>query len=403
MTVLGRLPVLLFAVNLLNYIDRQTVFAVFPALQHDLHLTDSQLGLLASAFMWVYLATAPLFGVLADRGRRPLLMAVGVGIWSACTAVSGLVRGYGALLGARAAVGIGEASYGAIAPAVLSDACPPEQRGRMLAFFSMAIPVGSALGYILGGSLGQAFGWRGAFFIVGIPGVLLAVLVSRIADAGPAQRDGATPPGRAAYRELFATRSYRMNCAAMTAMTFALGGMAAWLPTYLMRVRGMALAEANLVFGLLTLVSGIGGTMAGGWLGDRLLRWYPAAHFLVSGLGLMLSVPCAVAAIVASDRITVLTAIFVAEVCVFLNTGPLNAVIAAVSRAPVRATAFAANIFIIHLLGDAISPALMGLVSERWGLSTALWLAPAALLVAALCCLRGMRDLPKDMARLAAD
>jgi len=401
MKILARLPLLLFAVNLLNYIDRQIVFAVFPAIQQDLHLSDTQLGLLASAFMWVYLATAPVFGLLADRGKRPVLMGIGVTIWSACTAMSGLVRSYAGLVAARAAVGVGEASYGAIAPAVLSDACPPEQRGRLLAFFSMAIPVGSALGYLLGGALEQAVGWRAVFMLVGIPGIIVAVLVSRLPDRlHDAVQDGRARPGRAAYRELLKTRSYRANCAAMTAMTFALGGMAAWVPTYLVRVRGMALVEANLVFGLLTLASGIGGTVAGGWLGDRLLRRHPAAHLLVSGAGLMLSVPCAAAVILANERSTVLAAIFLAEVFVFLNTGPLNAVIAAVSGAPVRATAFAINIFVIHLLGDAISPTIMGLLSERYGLASALWIAPASLLLAAVCCFWGGRVLPADIERL---
>jgi MFS family permease len=401
MRILARLPLLLFAVNLLNYIDRQIVFAVFPAIQRDMRLSDTQLGLLASAFMWVYLATAPVFGLLADRGKRPVLMGIGVGLWSVCTAMSGLVRSYAGLAAARAAVGVGEASYGAIAPAVLSDACPPGQRGRLLALFSMAIPVGSALGYLLGGALEHAFGWRAVFMLVGIPGIIVAVLVSRIPDRlHDTFQDGRARPGRAAYRELLKTRSYRANCAAMTAMTFALGGMAAWLPTYLVRVRGMALAEANLVFGLLTLASGIGGTVAGGWLGDRFLRRHPAAHFLVSGVGLMLSVPCAAVVILANEQSTVFAAIFLAEVFVFLNTGPLNAVIAAVSRAPVRATAFATNIFVIHLLGDAISPTIMGLLSERYGLANALWVAPGSLLLAALCCLWGGLVLPTDIERL---
>ena len=142
---------LLFAVNLFNYIDRQILFSVFPAVKTDLDLTDTQLGLLASAFMWVYLSVAPVFGVLADRRSRPRLMGLGVGIWSVATALSGMVRSYGQLLFGRALVGVGEASYGSVAPAMLSDAFEPAHRGRALAMFSMAIPVGSALGYLLGG------------------------------------------------------------------------------------------------------------------------------------------------------------------------------------------------------------------------------------------------------------
>jgi predicted MFS family arabinose efflux permease len=397
----------LTGVNLLNYIDRQILFAVFPPIQGELGVSDTQLGLLASAFMWVYLSAAPIFGLLADRWSRPRLMGFGVAIWSVATVFSGLARSHGELLIARATVGIGEASYGAVAPAVLSGAFARPQRGRVLAIFSMAIPAGSALGYLLGGILGEAFGWRAAFFVVGLPGLALTWLVIQLPDASRERRDAPVGRGAAAsaprahdYLELLRTRSYVLNCLAMTAMTFAIGGLAAWVPTYLTRVRGMALGEANLTFGLLTLVSGVGGTLAGGWLGDWLLRRTPAAYFLVSGAGLALSVPCAAAVILLEDRLWVLAAIFLAEVLIFLNTGPLNAIIANVSRAEVRATAYAVNIFVIHALGDAISPTIMGVLSDWKGLAAAFWIAPGALGLAALFCFWGMRYLPSDVSRL---
>ncbi len=401
--------VILFGVNLLNYIDRQVLFAVFPPVQAALRLSDTQLGLLASAFMWVYLSTAPIFGVLADRWSRPRLMGLGVAVWSAATTVSGMVRHYGELLFGRAVVGIGEASYGAVAPAMLSEQFAPGERGKALAVFSMAIPMGSALGYLLGGMLERGFGWRAAFFIVGLPGVFLAWSVSRLPDPPRGARDAAVasstgssfPRGRD-YLGLLQTPSYVLNTLAMTAMTFAVGGLAAWIPTYLVRVRGMELIHANFTFGLLTLVSGAGGTMAGGWLGDRLLARVPSAYFLVSGMGLLLSVPCAAAVILLTDRAWVLGAIFLAEVLIFLNTGPLNAIIADVSRAEVRATAYAANIFVIHALGDAISPTIVGMLSDRLGLAAAFWIAPASLALAALFCFWGMRYFAGDISRRQA-
>jgi predicted MFS family arabinose efflux permease len=398
----GRLLVILTGVNLLNYIDRQVPFAVFPPLKAELSLSDTQLGLLASAFMWVYLTAAPLFGLLGDRGSRPRLMALGVGIWSAATAASAAVRGYAGLLAARALVGVGEASYGSIAPALLADAFPEERRARALAAFSMAIPVGSALGYVLGGVLGHAAGWRAAFLVVGAPGLLLAWLVARLPDRSlAAQAQGAERRGPA-YRALLATPSYWLNCLGMTAMTFAVGGLAAWVPTYLVRVRGMELAGANLIFGLLTLASGVGGTLLGGWLGDRLLSRVRSAYFLVSGVGLALSAPFAAAVILVEDRSAALAAIFLAEVCIFLNTGPLNAVIAAVSPPGVRATAYALNIVVIHALGDAISPAIVGALSDRVGLAAAFWIAPASLALAAAFCFWGMRYYARDAAGAAS-
>jgi MFS family permease len=400
---------LLFAVNLLNYIDRQILYAVFPPLQAELGLSDTQLGLLASAFMWVYLSTAPIFGLLADRWSRPRLMSLGVGIWSVATALSGMVRHFGELVLGRAIVGVGEASYGSVAPALLSDHFPPAERGRILAVFSMGIPVGSALGYLLGGALEGAFGWRAAFFGVGLPGLVLAWRVGRLSEPIRGGLDGvirvadrAARPGRGEYLELLRTPAYIINCLAMTAMTFAVGGLAAWFPTYLTRVRGMDLPQANLTFGLLTLVSGVGGTVTGGWLGDRLLRRIPAAYFLVSGVGFALSVPCTVAVLLLQDRLWVLTAVFVAEVLIFLSTGPLNAIIANVSRAEVRATAYAANIFVIHALGDAISPTIVGILSDWKGLATAFWIAPVMLALAGVFCFWGMRYLAEDVRRLRA-
>jgi predicted MFS family arabinose efflux permease len=359
--------------------------------------------------MWVYLSTAPIFGLLADRWSRPRLMSLGVGIWSVATALSGMVRHFGELLLGRAIVGVGEASYGSVAPALLSDHFPPGERGRILAVFSMGIPVGSALGYLIGGALEGAFGWRAAFFAVGLPGLVLAWRVGKLSepvrgglDGGSRAADRSARPGPGDYLELLRTPSYVLNCLAMTAMTFAIGGLAAWFPTYLTRVRGMDLPQANLTFGLLTLVSGVTGTVAGGWLGDRLLRRIPAAYFLVSGMGLALSVPCTAAVLLLQDRPWVLTAVFVAEVLIFLNTGPLNATIANVSRAEVRATAYAANIFVIHALGDAISPTILGILSDWKGLAAAFWIAPAMLALAALFCFWGMRFLAEDVRRLSA-
>jgi MFS transporter, Spinster family, sphingosine-1-phosphate transporter len=240
---------------------------------------------------------------------------------------------------------------------------------------------------------------------VGLPGLLLAWSVWTMPDrprGGVEGRGQARPPRLGDYLRLLRTPSYLLNCLAMTAMTFAVGGLAAWVPTYLTRIRGMALDQANLTFGLLTLVSGIGGTLLGGWIGDRLLPRLPTAYFLVSGVGLLLSVPAAAAVILLPDIRGVLAAIFLAEVCIFLNTGPLNAVIADVSRSEVRASAYAANIFIIHALGDAISPAIIGAVSDRAGLATAFWIAPGALGLAATFCFWGMRYLRRDAAATRA-
>ncbi|MGH7364715.1 MAG: spinster family MFS transporter, partial [Candidatus Methylomirabilales bacterium] len=325
---------LLCAINLLNYMDRYILPAVLPQIQTEFALSDFWGGLPAPAFIVMYMLAAPVFAPLGDRWRRGPLVALGVALWSAATVGTGLARSYGQLLTARAVVGIGEASFGTVGPTLIADAFPPERRGMMLSVFYMAIPVGSAIGYLVGGLVGEAWGWRAAFYVAGPPGLLLAAVAwglrepSRSAFSGPPAPPSST---RAAFRTLLRNRSYVLNTAAMAAMTFALGGLVHWLPTYFNRVHDLSLAAAGTAIGAITVVAGLGGTLLGGWWGDRLLRRTRKAYFLVSGWGLLISAPAAVLAIAATDPWLAFGAIFVAEVLVFLNTGPLNALIVAVT------------------------------------------------------------------------
>src|SRR5256885_266216 len=186
--------IVLTFINLFNYLDRWIVAALAESMKHsELRLSDTQLGSLMTGFLIVYMLTAPLFGRLGDTRSRNRLLAIGVAIWSVATALAGLARSYVGLFAARAAVGIGEAAYGTISPALLADYFPRQQRGRVFAVFFAAIPVGSALGYIIGGPVRPHFGWRQAFFVAGVPGLVLAALAwhmieppQGILDAPPA-------------------------------------------------------------------------------------------------------------------------------------------------------------------------------------------------------------------------
>lgn len=393
--------VLLLGVNLLNYIDRQILYAVFPLVKRDLALSDTALGLLGSAFMVCYMISAPLFGWLGDRWSRTRLAAAGLTVWSLATAAAGIAPGYRSLLAARTAVGIGEASFGTVSPGLLADFFPRERRGRILSLFFLAIPVGSALGYLAGGMIGHRFGWHAAFLMVGLPGLLLALPVWLIREP-PRTDDGAAlpaGPGGGVFRELRANRSFVANTLAMAAMTFALGGLAQWLPTFLFREHGLDVAKANTLFGAITVVTGICGTLAGGLLGDRLQRHTPRGYLLVSGWGFVLGIPAAAWAVLTPSLSQCLGAMFVAEFFLFLNTGPLNTVIVNVTRPAIRSMAFAVNIFFIHALGDAISPTILGWLSDLWGLRTALLVTPAAILLAALFAFLCGRSVEGDMAR----
>ena len=375
---------LLLSVNILNYVDRQILYSLLPLITLDLSLTDAQAGLLASAFMVVYMLAAPPIAWLADsRGRKPWI-AGGVAIWSVATGAAALATGFTSLFFSRTAVGIGEACYGAISPAFVAERFPPEKRGSALAYFSLAIPVGSALGYAGGGMLGQHLGWRHSFLVVGIPGLLLAALCLLLPNDAPHR---ATPPALAGYRDVWSVRSFRMITYAGAGMTFALGGFAVWMPTFFHRNWGLSVGDAGLRFGAVTVLAGLTGSLLGGYLSARLRRSDRTADLLVSGWGLLLGMPMAAAAIVAPSLTASIACLFVAETLLFLNMGPLNAAIVSVTRLEKRSMAFAANIFVIHLLGDAASPALIGWASDHYGLTRALLGACLALGVGGWTCL----------------
>jgi MFS transporter, Spinster family, sphingosine-1-phosphate transporter len=381
---------LLLAVNLLNYVDRQIIFAVFPLIKDAFALTDTSLGLLGSAFMLCYMLSAPPLGWLGDRMNRVRIAAVGLAVWSVATSLSGLAASYRSLLSARISVGIGEASFGTVSPGLLSDYFPKEKRGRILSYFYLAIPVGSAIGYLLGGILGEKFGWQAAFLMVGLPGILLTIplWLLREPERGATEERVATLalPAKTDYMSLFSNRPYVINTLAMTAMTFAMGGLAQWVPTFLYRIHELDLAQANTYFGGITVLAGIAGTLIGGLLGDFLQKKMDRGYLVVSGWGFVIGAPLAVYALVTPSVTTCLVTMFFAEFFLFLNTGPLNTVIVNVTAPALRARAFAVNIFIIHALGDAVSPAMLGWLSDYWGLRNALLITPVAFVAASMFC-----------------
>lgn len=377
---------ILFAANLLNYIDRQVIYAVFPLIRDDFQLSDTALGSLGSAFMICYMAAAPLFGWIGDRFRRARLAASGLAFWSMATAAAGFSYGYGSLLAARTLVGIGEASFGTVSPGLLADFFSREIRGKILSFFYLAIPVGSALGYLSGGLLGQNFGWHAAFFVVGLPGLFLALPLWTIREPlrGASDRVAGCMSGveSVGYRQLLYNRSFIVNTASMTAMTFALGGLAQWFPSFLHRMHGLDVASGNIMFGLVTIASGILGTLAGGFAGDYFQKKNVCGYLYVTGWGFLVAAPVMIIALTADTIPLCLAAVFAAEFFLFLSTGPQNTVIINVTAPALRAMAFAVNIFVIHALGDAISPVIIGAVSDASDLGSALLITPAAVLLA---------------------
>jgi MFS family permease len=376
--------------NLFNYLDRFVLSSLVESLKSsELRLTDTQLGALATGFILVYMLTSPIFGTLGDRRGRPKLLAAGVAVWSIATALGGVARSFTGLFAARASVGIGEAAYGTIAPALLADHFPIEKRGRIFAVFFAAIPIGAALGYALGGLVDARYGWRAAFFIAGIPGIVLAVLCLGLSDPPRGAQDpgtaghGALPRvgAWASYIRLLHNRPYVLTVLGYGAYTFALGGMAFWAPAFLERARGMPRSDATVQFGAIVVVTGFLGTFGGGWLGDWWLKRSKNAYLWVSGWATVLAAPAALVGFTAESKSISMAGIVVTELLLFASTGPINSAIVNLVEPGERATALALSILAIHLLGDVPSPPLIGAISDRTSLQTAFLILPVAIAI----------------------
>ncbi len=384
--------ILLFTLNLLNYIDRQILFSVFPLIKTDLGLSDSQLGILASAFMWVYMLAAPLVGYIADRTPRQYALSACAFLWSIATMAAGTAKNYFHLFFARSLIGAGEAGFTTVSPSFLAERFPPEKRARILALFGIALPAGSALGYLLGGLLGLKFGWRTAFFLVGLPGALTAVFILlKLKDERVIVKKE-NKPSLKNYLSLFKNKSFILVCLAQAMATFTLGGLAAWMPTYMHRYYDFSVAQAGTVFGAITIISGALGTFLGGFIADRLLKKTKLAYYFVSATGFMAALPFAIGSFYCGNKILSLVLLAFAIMFSFIQTGPLNAAIIKLTDLKIRSMAFALNIFIIHALGDAISPALVGGVSDIFSLKTAVVMATAFALPAAFFCLMAAKN-----------
>jgi MFS transporter, Spinster family, sphingosine-1-phosphate transporter len=404
MTRPGVVLATLTGLNGLNYLDRYVAAATLPLILSGLAISDTAGGLLQSGFIVTYSLACPVAGWLGDRQPRMRLAAAGVLVWSLATVASGLAPTYALLLLARAVIGVGEASYAVVTPSLLSDAYPPERRADALGIFYAAIPIGTALGYIVGGVVGASFGWRAAFFVAGGPGAALAFVLLALSEPSrgaldPAASGASTPlTVRASLRALAARKSYLVNTASQVIYTFAMGGLATWMPTYFVRERGLPLDHAASTFGVLLVIAGFLGTLTGGRLSDALTKRLPNAHFTLSGWSLAASLLFTLPAVLAPAPEIFWPAIFVTLFLLFVNIGPLNAAMANVLPADLRARGFAVTTMVMHLLGDAASPWLIGVASDRIGLTAPVLATGCMLALAGVVLLAGRATLAVDMA-----
>jgi MFS transporter, Spinster family, sphingosine-1-phosphate transporter len=386
---------LLTTLNLLNYIDRSVLFAVQDLVKAEFPRSDLAFGLLTSVFFIFYMFAAPFMGPLSLRFSRKSVIVAGALVWSVATLLTAFTKNFNELLIRHTLVGIGEASFVILSPTFVADMFPVEKRGRVMGVFYLAIPVGTALGYLIGGFMGPKYGWRAPFYVGAAPGVLLALLLLLIPEPPLGQFDPpeSKAPERDTLKSLFHNPAFLTATMGMAMMTFALGGLQVWEPTFLHRARGYSVLGANLIFASSTIVNGLTASLLGGWISDRLLRRNKAAHYLVSAVSLGLGIPAMCVALFASGR-PMVVGIFVAEFLLLLNTGPLNAAVINSVGPHVRAAALSANIFIFHLLGDVPSSALIGYVSDKYSLQLAFLGPVIAIAFSSAILFYGMRFAP---------
>ncbi len=392
---------LLTALNFLNYIDRMVLAAVLDSVQKELDLSNTEAGLGASAFLVGYFVTAPFFGARADKGARKGLICAGVLVWSLATVATGLSTNLWTLLAARMLVGVGEASYATLAPTIIDDLTPPDRKNRALAVFYLAIPLGSALGYMIGGTIDKHLGWHAAFFIAGGPGVVIALSCLLIVEP---QRKLAAAKARIveSLRTLFAIPLYRRAVIGYCAYTAALGAFSYWAPKFLINRFPEALDKqsANFWFGLITVISGTIGTIVGGRWADRSLRDLPPvapdapydardnrrainALLKICAIGMVIATPVAAVCFFMPAPIGFFSLAFACELGLFLSTSPVNAIGLRAVPVELRASAMAAMIFAIHLLGDLWSPPALGFLQDHLPVKLAMMALPVTFALSA--------------------
>ena len=387
---------LLIALNLLNYIDRYILPGEISLIQSEFHATDTQMGGLTTALFITYMLAAPLTGWLGDRFPRKPLIIAGAVLWSLATLATAWVHDYWTLYFRHAIVGIGEATFGIFAPAVLADFYPERDRNRILSIFYTAIPLGAALGYEAGGLLGTLWGWRAPFFLCAMPGFLVAAFYAWLArepTRGASDRI-ASSHSRATVGGLFSNPAFLTATFGLAMLTFAMGGISNWVPEFLRRFSGLSTSKAAFTVAAITAFDGIVATAVGGWIAGRWLRRDDRALYLISFWSVALTLPFG-ALIFFGPRSLSIPALAVAEFFLFLNTGPLNAAIVNSVSAAVRATAVSFNLFCIHFFGDTFSPQIIGYISDRTNLRLALGVTLIFLVISAIILRAGARHAPR--------
>lgn len=402
----------LTAVNLLNYLERNAIFALFEPMKRDLGFSDAHLGWLGSAYVLVFsLASLPA-GVLGDLASRRVVIACGVTLWSLATSLSGLVDGFGSLLFARAMVGLGGAAAAAGAASMVADYFPGRRRSLAMSLFMAGLAIGGVTGILLAGQLDHRYGWRVAFLALGLPGFLLAAVVIRLKDPtrpvvpshqGPEALLATMRDLEGAARRILSTRTLLAIFSGGALISFGMNGLVGWAPALMTRELQLSTAKASLILGSYGLAAGIAGTLAGGWVADWLRTRMPGARLVTTGLGFLIGTPLALALLNTRDLTWFVPLFCAAFFFLTWYNGPLTAAIFDVVPSRIATTVAGAYLMFIHLAGDAVAFPLVGFLSDRFGLHRAVMLLPVASLAGALVVMSAMKSFAKDVASAGGD
>src|SRR5580704_1967964 len=395
--------VLLTALNFVNYIDRYILPGVQEQIKHEFLVSDKQIGSLTFWFMIAYMCTSPITGWLGDRFPRKPMIVIAALFWSGINFFTASVHSYDSLMIRHAALGVGEASFGIFAPAVLSDYYPEDQRNRVLTIFNIALFVGAALGYLVGGTVGEHYGWRRSFIVSAIPGTIIAILIAFLMkepERGASQQDKASLE-KGTVLSLLKNKAYLSSILGYAAVTFSLGGISWWMPSFLQRIDGRSQSSAAYIMGAITVVTGLGGTITGGIIAQRWSRKTSKALYFVPAISAALAVPPALVCFFGPQSLTI-PSLAIAIFLIFLGTGPVNAATVNAVRPEIRATALAGQLLVIHALGDALSPRVIGAVSDRSTLNLGLGSTLITLVFASIIFFVGSRYAPPLFAEESA-
>lgn len=361
----------LLVIYIFNFVDRQILAILAQSIKTDLGLSDTQIGLLSGLAFGIFYATLGIpIARLADRYSRVNIISICLTIWSAMTALSGLAGNFWQLLLARIGVGIGEAGGSPPSHSLLADYFPINERATALGIYAIGIPVGILFGNLAGGWINEYFGWRNAFLVVGIPGVLLAILTKLTVREPPrGLSEGRTEvleqvPFLTVIRTMWSFKSFRQISLGAATQAFVGYGAIAWMPAFLIRTHGMSSGEAGTALGLIIGIAGGIGTFLGGWLGDRIgredIRWY----MWIPGYGFLLAVPTSLGVFLFDDLWLILALYAIPAFTVNLYTGPTFGMTQSLAPLAMRASASALLLFIINIIGLVLGPTTVGFLSD---------------------------------------